>query len=165
MPLICVCVPPWVWLMQRLHQLWHRSLLLIISQHALGRVPPSSARPAKDPPPPSEFCNHTPHSPAAPRHWMLETNTLAHVRQHKHTLGLWRVARLSESHNGTWTRIAGINDDGGMQQPAKPADGNRAANQNMYTERRTDRGGEGVGHPAGFSTFKLLSTRVIPKAC
>lgn len=58
-------------------QLWHRSLLLIISQHALGRVPPSSARPAKDPPPPSEFCNHTPHSPAAPRHWMLETNTLS----------------------------------------------------------------------------------------
>lgn len=129
MPLICVCVPPWVWLMQRLHQLWHRSLLLIISQHALGRVPPSSARPAKDPPPPSEFCNHTPHSPAAPRHWMLETNTLAHVRQHKHTLGLWRVARLSESHNGTWTRIAGINDDGGMQQPAKPADGPGATGQ------------------------------------
>ena len=55
--------------------LWHRSLLLIISQHALGRVRPSSGRPAKDLPTPTEFCNHTPHSAAAACPWSLESNS------------------------------------------------------------------------------------------
>lgn len=74
--------------MQRLHRLRHRSLLLVISQHALGRVPPSLARRAKEPPPPTELCNHSPHSPAAPSRWVLETNTLAHMPRHTQTQSL-----------------------------------------------------------------------------
>lgn len=125
--------------MQRLHRLWHRSLLLIFSQHALGRVPQSSARPAKDPPLPTEFCNHTPHSPAAPHHWVLKMNTLAHVLQHTHTYIVFDIRPGTEPQNGTCSSRAGMSDGGGKQQPARPADGPGASGQQIKVEQMQKR--------------------------
>lgn len=160
MPLIWVCVPPWVWLMQRLRRLWHRSLLLIISQRALGRVPPSSAGPAKDPPTPTEFCNHTPRSPAAPHCWALETNTLARLRQRKHPhprpslTYAWRASewhlRQLRWHERWWW-------DAATRQVSRRSWGKRAESQSHALR------GDQIEETVGFIAFMLVMPKSNPK--
>lgn len=147
MALACVCVSPWAWLMQRLCWLWHRSLLLIISQHAFGQVPPSSARPAKDPPSPTEFCNHTPHSPAALYRWALETDTLAHMAQHKHARpfdvrpGTESLRTPPEAVMPAWAMRVGRSDLPGQQTVLRQ----EGSDSKWHTEREAESSRRG-GH-------------------